>query len=482
MPPDPPIRQHLSRGPTPLSQALKDAVQAANTRAKEGHQIFAPIAALWDDYLQSEDVRKLPAQLRKPLIALCYEMSQTATRHFDAYIKGSRPSHAVKPYTKSTELVDSDTDDSTPLTSTRATTPTYAQKAASRPPPQAVRAPKPQLKATTAKPRPDTRLFLRVGPEHYLREAGPFAVLSRLKNALGQDASILREVLEVKSGFALCTDSIEGLTALKRRSVEISQVFAGCTVETQPAWTTYRLLNVPRTVNTLDGLGQVVSNSVTDQILAESICASTNQTLVRAIETNESIVQGLYNTSWIASFTTEAHTPLPRTLRILGTTVTAIAFKTKPKVIQCTKCYQWHNSRSCIRPQRCRLCGSTSHVEEHHSTRCATPHPHQCPHRCLHCGGPHAADDRRCPLKLTFSGPKTRAERRAILETSKLARIRACTAVNCSKEDPISIQIDSPSPPSTPTCNGPALAPLTPSGPRYTSIGTNRFSSLPYEL
>src|SRR5271165_2401393 len=86
--------QHSSLDPTPLSQALRNAVQAANTRAEEGQRIFSPVASLWDNYQQSETVWRLPSYLRKPLLALCQEISRTATIHFDAYIKGSRPTQA----------------------------------------------------------------------------------------------------------------------------------------------------------------------------------------------------------------------------------------------------------------------------------------------------------------------------------------------------------------------------------------------------
>src|SRR5271168_759135 len=86
--------QHSPPDPTPLSQALRNAVQAASTRAEEGQRIFGPVASLWDDYQQSKAVWRLPSQLRKPLLALCQEISCTATIHFDAYIKGSRPTQS----------------------------------------------------------------------------------------------------------------------------------------------------------------------------------------------------------------------------------------------------------------------------------------------------------------------------------------------------------------------------------------------------
>ena len=483
-----PPTQHSPSGPPPLSKALKDAIQAANTRAEEGQRIFGPIATLWDEYQQSDTVRKLPPQLRKPLLALCQEISRTATIHFDAYIKGSRPTQALptpQPSPPPSGVATPAVPESPPALS-----PTYAQKAATPPPrPQKTTNPKPPAKAHPPT-RPDTRLFVWVDPDHISRKAGPFAVLTALKNLLGQDSSLLREVQAVKSGFALCTGSLEALTKLEAHSEAISRSFEGATVERQPQWTSYRLLNVPRTVNTINGLGEIISNQVTGPILAESILEVTNQALTRAVETKDSTQKNLYNTCWIVSFLTEAHCPLPRNLRILGASITAAVIKVKPKTVQCTRCYHWHNARSCTRPQSCRLCGSKQHQEENHTTRCATSGQHSCPARCLHCGGPHTADDTSCPLRPTPHGPRTESEKKAILETSKLARIRACLAANCSRKPQTDPQTPStavneqnmqmetlPTAPRTPNRKPLRIVATTPSGPRFSSVDVN--SSIP---
>src|SRR5271168_1736383 len=74
-----------------LSQAFRDIARAASVRADEGDRIFSPIAAIWDDYLQIDVVRKLLARLRKPLSMLYTEISNIANKHFDAYLKGTYP-------------------------------------------------------------------------------------------------------------------------------------------------------------------------------------------------------------------------------------------------------------------------------------------------------------------------------------------------------------------------------------------------------
>src|SRR5271165_5713557 len=79
-----------SATPPLFSHALANIVQSTTECAKEGQALFALIAAIWDNYLQSDIVRQLPAWLCKPLETLCKEISQTATIHFDFYIKGTR--------------------------------------------------------------------------------------------------------------------------------------------------------------------------------------------------------------------------------------------------------------------------------------------------------------------------------------------------------------------------------------------------------
>ena len=66
-----------SSSPPPplLSQVLTDVVKTTTEQAAEGYTLFALIAAIWDNYLQLDTVRQLPVRLRKPLEALCKEIS-----------------------------------------------------------------------------------------------------------------------------------------------------------------------------------------------------------------------------------------------------------------------------------------------------------------------------------------------------------------------------------------------------------------------
>ena len=73
---------------------------------------------------------------------------------------------------------------------------------------------------------------------------GSFAILTALKRHLGTDSGLLKEVLETKTGYALCTESVQALQALETRSNDISTVLTDCTVEKPAVWTTYRLTGI----------------------------------------------------------------------------------------------------------------------------------------------------------------------------------------------------------------------------------------------
>ena len=46
---------------------------------------------MWDEYMQTDAVRKLLAHLRKLIQALCTEVTAIANKHFNSYIKSTYP-------------------------------------------------------------------------------------------------------------------------------------------------------------------------------------------------------------------------------------------------------------------------------------------------------------------------------------------------------------------------------------------------------
>jgi hypothetical protein len=444
-PPNPGLSTHS------LAHNLTHLVKAAEVRSADAQRVFYPIANLWDTYLASDDVRKLPSHLRKPLAKLCTEITALTNRHFESYIRGiynnpsaKPPQELQPPLSASPPSSQAPTPPTTYASITASTTPTTQAKLAQQ---------KPTQQKPTGKPsnsRPDTRLFVRIGPSHPARAAGSFALLTALKQVLGTDGPLLKEVLEIPSGYALCTSSPEDLAALIQHSALIGNKISDCRVERPQLWATYRLTSVPRSVRLLDPLSQVQNHEVTGEMLQAAIQDITGQQPVKSAETLSSKENGLFNTNWTVHFTADTHKALPRSLRILGTVVQAQVVKTKPKTIQCSRCYQWHNTRTCTRPQHCNICGSHSHGADSHNSSCHATAPHQCPPKCLHCKGPHPADDLSCPLRPVPLHPKTKPEIAVILKACKAARKRSIAAANCVHTPAVDVLMAS-SRPVTPT-------------------------------
>ncbi|KAJ8069229.1 hypothetical protein OCU04_002895 [Sclerotinia nivalis] len=238
-----------------LSQALINIINTATNRANEDQQIFNPIASLWDDYLNTETVRTLPARLRKPLIALYTDISLTANKHFDTFINGSHPPRSTKPSTKiSINPLGPDVQTSQPVLAPKTAKPikapatvqylkdsTYAQKTAT-PLPSIIQSTNPKTENRTGSQpktqsqishKTDTRLFVRIGLDHPARKAGSFAVLSALKEQLKNNTKLLKKIQTINTKFALYTNSLTNLTALENLSNIIEKVFETCKIERQ---------------------------------------------------------------------------------------------------------------------------------------------------------------------------------------------------------------------------------------------------------
>jgi hypothetical protein len=172
--------------------------------------------------LQSNEVRKLLARLCSPLIALCIDILATANRHFDAFIKGSHPSRPAKENITTTASPSS-------LPNPPSSSPTYVQAATTATHKPTVHQPV-KLRLARSK-RPDTCLFVCLRSFHKARQVGAFALFVALQDRLGEQATLLKEVQAVKTGFALCTNSLEDLTALEKSANIITQLIGECTIE-----------------------------------------------------------------------------------------------------------------------------------------------------------------------------------------------------------------------------------------------------------
>ncbi|APA13903.1 hypothetical protein sscle_12g086730 [Sclerotinia sclerotiorum 1980 UF-70] len=421
--------------PPNLSKTLSDKASNLLNKVNDAQSIFNPVTQLLDTYLGSEEVRALPPSSRKLLTSLCLEFKATIEQHFDAFVTGHPPPRGATtpPITPLSPP--------SPPTTTHTNTPTmpigpkpsYIQKAST-----------PTIALTNKTPS-DNRLFVRINQMHPARSAGSFAILTTLKKVLGPNASLLKEVQEVKTGFALCTSSTANLLALEKQKAIISSTIGDCKIEAQEKWTTYRLNYVPKKVTIFNDQFKIDSILVTKDMISDAIKEYSGQVLTHAIQSQTNPSFNEYYSTWIVSFKTGAE-PLKKNLKILKANISTSLLVQKPKITQCNRCFQWHNTRTCLKSQICRLCSSGKHTESNHTTNCGTEHV--CPPKCLHCNGPHPVDDPKCPLRPQGRERKSKSERQTIRKIYLENRNSVCVKAGCSKPSSDAQMTDSPTPPS----------------------------------
>ena len=484
-----PAENMASIGPRPPSGEVQNTLaivaKAAEERATEGKILFTPVATYLDQYSRSETLAELPQHQRRAIENFCHDLKRVATRHFDAYIRGSpRP---PPPYSRPSETATSSLLPPTPPISTPPTrastpsnTPTNNEKASyaralKQPAPKPSKRPTSTTqKETPKKATPDDRLFVRLPEEHPARTTSCYALAKTLRREIGIAGKYIKELHPTKTGIAVCPTQDAG-QALEALIPKIASWFGeNITIEKAIEWQTIRVTHVPRSITVLgDGNAPTRTNIVQEHI-RDALTEVTGTTPVQAHETASSAANPHEPTAtWLAKFPNEASLNL-RKLRLFGMIVNARLLPRRESVIQCGRCFQWHNERSCARPHRCRLCGSTKHLEAAHPT--CDGSSHECPPRCIHCHGPHPADDPTCPLRPRPNQRRatkgTRAELRSAGAAARLAsRAKSgCGRAVTSGEAPQTTSeamdtdapIQRPRTPTTPTTSrAPTMAPVT---------------------
>ena len=340
----------------PLQAALRDSTVAATTRASEGHALFSPIAVFLDKH--RSEVSDLHPHLRRALASLSDDLASVAQRHFNAFICGTSAPGATE-------------DASTPAQSQHALPPqrplppatpglaqsTYAS-AVSRPAPAATspiaKLPKraSATKPAPKRPGPDRRLFVRLADSHRAKYMQAYAIYSSLRAKLGSNGTALKEVQSTKTGFALCPSSPEALAILEAQKESILDFFGECHVERSSHWVSFRVTNVPRLVGQISPDGEYTLAPVDSTAMACAVSESIGLTPVAVTETTYSTSNpNLASSSWFVNFPEGTNASIvPHQLRLFGTVTTARLLARKTTIVQCSRCWNWHNTRCCARP------------------------------------------------------------------------------------------------------------------------------------
>lgn len=413
----------------PIEDELNNITDVAAQRVTEAKDTFGPIANILD-YHRRHAPDSLPAKQASALKKFSKEIMLVAKHHFEAYVRGV-PAQTCN-YENSEEKITASNHN---IGKTKSK-PSYAQVAtAGSKATHQNAAPdnniEPRYKKN-AKSNTDDRLFLRLSEGDKLRSLSPYALLSHLKTSLGPDAHLLVNAQITKSGFALCPKADES-SALKDKISSIS-LLSNVTIDNATPWTSYKIQNVPRSYGTLSDDYEHQLIPVTTTALSDALTAAIGTTSISVKPSQENDINPhTSSTSWIVRFS-EAPENLPRVLFLFGCRTVTRELPRRRATIQCSRCWLWHNSRTCASSPKCRLCDSLLHTEIDHTNLCSAEAGHVCPPRCIHCHGPHAADYSNCDLYPKPSGPpKTKSQVSAIRRINAEARMRQQAELGCVK-------------------------------------------------
>jgi hypothetical protein len=257
---------------------------------------------------------------------------------------------------------------------------TYAAVAA-RPPPS--------LRPATTKPdtpAPTVRAFLRLPPDHPLREADPSIVRSQA-NAVPEAKDLFTAAYPIPSGFTLLARSPAALAIALEAQSQITVALNATALEGQEAWDPYLLSPVPRHLRGLDGPIEVTASLVREEInivlgLTPRHAAWTRRTAGQADPEGEMVVY----------FPRGSTPPTPRLWLFGRQALLRPIRKARPSLTPCPTCLQYHGAggTACRRTPRCNQC-SQAHA--------SVPEPCTHPARCVNCRGPHPSTTPDCPAR-----------------------------------------------------------------------------------
>ncbi|KAI0998616.1 hypothetical protein K3495_g9581 [Podosphaera aphanis] len=413
MPPIQPSQHPPGGGTRSLSETLLLTTAAATTRTEEAMLMFGGVASALDEASRGANAPIIPQHLANTYQLFIERVQEVTQDFFDNHVRGL-------PNTAATQRGNTDT--------RSARQQTQAGNFASTKPRRPARA---QRQNDISQPT-DDRLFLRLEQDATERLISAYPLLLHYRKFLGANASLLKEVQHVPSGIALRPSSEDAASRLESPfsvGIEEGKLKGSTGIEKTQNLVSYLLTSIPRSFTALDDNNQLTNYPITEDLVRAELTEEKGLYPISVHETKESTESHYYSSArYIARF--PIGTILPRKFYLFGVEVLSRQLAKRTSVIQCSRCFQWHNEIICSRAPRCRLCGSIEHLEANHQP--CGPHPYHCTPRCIHCHGPHPADAPECPLRPRRNGLKLSKEQISqIRQTSAAARLSLSATVRC---------------------------------------------------
>ncbi|KAI8406122.1 hypothetical protein FOFC_13591 [Fusarium oxysporum] len=234
---------------------------------------------------------------------------------------------------------------------------------------------------TIAPPRQDLRVFIRLEAGAPARAHSSYAIRTLIREKLGAVSDKIRQVFQVRSGWAVLAADSATCDFLVEKQAEWATELGATAVETNKEWFTYVVSDVPTRLS--DFYGNEVDS---DSVVSDEIEIQTGLKPID-VRTGRQFSDNPLTKALLVSFLK----PTKRFWSLFGSSAARLVDKTdRPR--QCEKCWGHHFARNCHRQPVCRRCGEAGHLVDDCIAR----------EQCVNCLGPHQANFRRCPAR-----PKT---------------------------------------------------------------------------
>ncbi|KAI8412291.1 hypothetical protein FOFC_08921 [Fusarium oxysporum] len=208
-----------------------------------------------------------------------------------------------------------------------------------------------------------------------------YAIRTLIREKLGAVSDKIRQVFQVRSGWAVLDADSATRDFLVEKQAEWAAELGATAVETNKEWFTYVVSDVPTRLS--DFYGNEVDS---DSVVSDEIEIQTGLKPID-VRTGRQFSDNPLTKALLVSFLK----PTKRFWSLFGSSAARLVDKTdRPR--QCETCWDYHFARNCHRQPVCRRCGEAGHVVDDCIAR----------EQCINCLGPHQANFRRCPAR-----PKT---------------------------------------------------------------------------
>ena len=235
------------------------------------------------------------------------------------------------------------------------------------------------------------RIFLRLPKDHAARRASPYATMDTLRKHLDKTCSTaVKEVQQVPSGLAIWPKDGLGLQLLMERRETLECLLQGSKVEMEQKWAIFVLPNTPRQYTSFEGTQEPINK----QMALDEFKLQSDLSPLKFYFSNKN---PLSSTLVMAVPEYQARA-VPKWINLFGKNVQVKHKPLRARIEQCTRCWDYHNPRTCTRTPRCRICSKRDHTEESHPSPEDEGSSDPC---CTNCCGPFLADHSNCPTRPT---------------------------------------------------------------------------------